>query len=143
MNNKAKYSLIAGIVGLIIAFFAIGVFMFAIVFALGVAAIVLSVLAKKELKKAGKGKGQGQATAGLVLGIITIGFVLLGVIGLIALSDVDITSQMYCPKEMEMVEDCKIDEDGITATCMYMDTMEIKCYVDVLDESQYAATKSE
>ena len=139
MNKNAKISMILGIVGAVLGLFASGVLFFLIVFGLGVAAIVFSVLAKKELgklKDGGKGKGKGQATAGLVLGIINIAVVLLGVLGLYMITNVDIASAAYCPVEMGMVKDCVDNGDG-TATCIYMDVMETTCYTEVLDESQY------
>ena len=102
-------------------------------------AIVLSVLSNKELKKledGGKGKGKGQATAGLVLGIVNIALVVLGALGLYMISDIEIASKAYCPKEMNMVNQCVDNGDG-TATCMYMDAIEMNCYNEVLDESQF------
>ena len=139
MNNKAKYSMILGIVGAVISLFFSGVIAFIIILGLGIAAIVLSVLANKELKKlknGGKGKGKGQATAGLVLGIVNIAMVVLGALGMYMISDVEIASMAYCPNEMNMVKDCVDNNDG-TATCLYMNTIELKCYTDVLDESQF------
>ena len=64
-NGKATASLVCGIVGL--AFFGI---------ILGIVAIVLGSMAKKEIAQTGQG-GRGQATAGVVLGVVDI---VLGVI---------------------------------------------------------------
>lgn len=139
MNQKAKISMILGIVGAVFSFFAGGILGFAIILALGIAAIVMSVLAKKELKKlknGGAGQGKGQATAGLVLGIFNIAIVVLGVLGIYMIMDIDIASKAYCPKDMGMVKDCVDNKDG-TSTCMYLETMEMQCYSESLDESQY------
>lgn len=139
MNKKAQTSMILGIVGAVLSFFGSGVLAFAANFGLAIAAIVFSVLAKKELKTlsdGGKGRGKGQATAGLVLGIVNIAIVLLGVLGIYMITNIEIASQAYCPKEMGMVDQCVDNGDG-TATCMYMETLETNCYTDVLDESQF------
>lgn len=132
MKDKATISMVLGIVGAVLSLFVSGVIGFALIFALGVAAIVFSVLYKKEAKK-----GNGKATAGLVLGIINIAIVLLGILGIYMITNIDIASQAYCPKEMNMVSDCVDNGDGKTATCMYMETMEMQCYTESLDESQY------
>lgn len=141
MENKSKYSLVAGIIGIILSLFAIGPFMFFCVFAFGVAAIILGILSRRELNaitNKTKTKEKKQAKIGIILGIITVVIVVLGVLGLMMLNDVEITSKMYCPKEMGMVSDCKINEDEKTATCLYMESLEIQCYKDVLDPSQIA-----
>jgi hypothetical protein len=59
-NGKAVAALVCGIVGL--AVFG---------FILGIIAIVLGSVAKKEIERSGQG-GRGMATAGIVLGIIDI-----------------------------------------------------------------------
>lgn len=139
MNQNAKISMILGIVGAVLSLFVSGVVAFALIFGLGVAAIVFSVLAKKELNKlkdGGKGKGKGQATAGLVLGIVNVVIVVLAVLGIYMIMNIDIASQAYCPVEMNMVNQC-VDNGNETATCMYMDSIEMNCYTKSLDESQY------
>ena len=68
-NGKATASLVCGIVGLILAGFI-----------LGIIAIVLASMAKKEIARTGQAGG-GLATAGMVLGIIDIA---LGVVVAVA-----------------------------------------------------------
>lgn len=139
MNQKANTSMILGICGIIFSFVAYGFLAFAVFFSLGVAAIVFSVLAKKEMKhmkNQGKGKGKGQATAGLVMGIIIVVITIMSVLGYIIITNVDITSRIYCAKEMGFVNNCVPNEDGKTATCEFMGEEKMPCYLDVLDETQ-------
>lgn len=138
MNRKANISMILGIVGLVFFLFAYGIVSFIILFALGIAAIIYSAIAKKEMehtKNKGKGKGKGQATAGLVMGIIIVVFTLFALLGYIMITNVDVSSAIYCPKEMGMVNNC-VKKDEKTATCELMGVGEIPCYLEVLDDSQ-------
>ena len=138
MNKKANASMILGIIGLVFFLFAYGIPSFIVLFALGIAAIVCSVLAKKEMSKEknkGKGKGKGQATAGLVMGIIIIVLTLFAILGYIMITNVDVASSIYCPKEMGMVSNC-VKKDEKTATCELMGVGEIPCNLDVLEETQ-------
>ena len=67
-NKKATWSLVLGIVGIVCCgFFA------------GIPALILGSSAKKEIA-AGNGSGAGMATAGIVLGWISIALGILGVI---------------------------------------------------------------
>lgn len=66
-NKKAIWSLVTGIVGLLCC----GI--------LGVVAIVLGQSAKKEIATTGQG-GSGMATAGLVLGVLAIIFMVVQII---------------------------------------------------------------
>jgi len=66
-NKKAIWSLVTGIVGLLCC----GL--------LGIAAIILGQQAKKEIATSGEGGG-GMATAGFVLGIVAIVFMVIQII---------------------------------------------------------------
>lgn len=59
-NGKAVAAMVCGIVGLVV-----------FGFILGIIAIVLGSMAKKEIQRTGQG-GSGMATAGIVLGILDI-----------------------------------------------------------------------
>lgn len=63
-NKKAIWSLVSGIVGLLCC----GL--------LGIAAIILSQQAKKEIAASGEG-GSGMATAGMVLGVLALIFLVV------------------------------------------------------------------
>lgn len=141
MNKNAKISMILGIVGGVLSLFMpMATVSAVILLAIGVAAIIFYVLAKKELKKlkdGGKGKGKGQATAGLVLGIISVVMGLMVFLLFYIFSDPEISSTIYCPLEMGLASDCVDNGDGKTATCQYMGSVDMQCNIDVLDESQY------
>ena len=135
MNKNAKISMICGIASLVVSLF-LSVIIGPII---AVVAIVFSVLAKKELKKlkdGGKGKGKSQATAGLTCAIISLVIVAITALGMLMINNIEIASAAYCPKEMGLVKDCVDNGDG-TSTCMYMDQIEMNCYTEVLDESQF------
>ena len=66
-SQKAVWSLVTGILGLLCC----GI--------LGVVALFLSFSAKKDIAQSGQG-GQGLATAGMVLGFISLGLLVLQVI---------------------------------------------------------------
>jgi hypothetical protein len=70
-NSKALWSMILGIVGLVCC----GLFA-------GVPAIILALSARKEIERTGQA-GSGMATAGLVLGVISV---IWGVISLILIA---------------------------------------------------------
>ncbi len=67
-NSKAVWSLVLGILGLVCC----GIFT-------GIPAMILASKAKKENAVTGQG-GTGMATAGFVLGIVSIAFSILGII---------------------------------------------------------------
>ena len=73
-NPLAIASFVCSLVGLLVA----GIWM-------GIIAISFSVAAKRQLKVYKNQKGNGFATAGLVIGIVDIAFVILGIILNIAL----------------------------------------------------------
>lgn len=70
-NGKAIGSLVTGILGVICCGFLTGI-----------PAIILAVMARKDIARTGQ-KGSGLATAGLVLGVLSI---LLGILSLILIS---------------------------------------------------------
>lgn len=135
-NNKALISMVLGIAGGLMTFFLMGTVVYIISAALGIAAIVLSVMAKKEIANNKNSSGKGMAIAGMILGIANLVLVVIMVLGLYMISNIEIASAAYCPKEMNMVNQCVDNHDG-TADCVYMDVLETHCYTEVLDESQY------
>lgn len=141
MNKNAMISMIIGIIASFLSFILPLDNIAGIVLLItGVAAIVFSVLAKRELKKMkneGKGKGKGQATVGMVLGIINAVMGLMVFLVVFAISDPEISSLVYCT-EPSMVSECTTpsDDAGIS-TCKYMGSVDIKCKKDVLNEEQF------
>ena len=139
-NEKAVASMVIGIVTTILMVIApIKKIYIILVGLLGILPIVLSVLAKKELKglkKEGKGLGKAEATAGKVLGIITIVLSILYILSLKLLNDIEIASIAYCPNQNQ-VSSCVKNEDGTTSKCMFMNSMELNCKNEVLNLNQY------
>lgn len=139
-NIKATISMITGIITFVLMFFAPANYIYLIIVGLlGIVPIVLSALAKRELKglkKLGKGFGKKEATIGKVLGIITIVLSVLYLLSLKLLSDVEIASMAYCPNQNQ-VDSCVENKDGITSKCLFMKTMELNCKNEVLKPNQY------
>ncbi|MFT4299848.1 MAG: DUF4190 domain-containing protein [Aeromicrobium sp.] len=70
-NQKALWSMVLGIIALVCSVFLYCLFIAGL--ACGIPAIILGVLAKKEIDAArGAQSGSGQATAGIVCGIVAI-----------------------------------------------------------------------
>jgi hypothetical protein len=139
-NSKAVASMIIGIITFALMIIAPANTTYTIIVGLaGIAPIVLSVLAKRELKglkKDGKDFGKKEAIIGKVLGIMTIVLSILYVLAIRLINDVEIASMAYCPYENQ-VSGCVQNDDGKTSQCMFMEQMEITCNNDVLKPSQY------
>lgn len=141
INVKAKICMILGIINMVILFLLpvnyINVCSY-ISILLGVIAIIIYILVKKEfdtLKDGGKEKGKKQAKIGFILSIICIVLSFINLLSLVILNDPEITSQIYCI-DKEIVNNCATSSDDVTS-CKYMNTLDIQCYTEVLEEEQY------
>ena len=138
-NSKAVASMVTGIVTCVLMLLAPTSKTYIIMVGLlGIVPIVLSILAKRELKglkKEGKGLGKGEAIAGKVLGIITLVLSLTYILSLRLLNDIEVASMAYCPNENQ-VSYCEDNKDG-TSTCLFMNQMPLRCKNEVLKQSQY------
>lgn len=105
---------------------------------LGVGVIVCYALSKNELndlKNTSDKKIKNQAKTGFILSIICVCLSFINLLSLVILNDPDITSQIYCI-DKKYVSNCATTSDEVT-TCRYMDTLDIQCYTEVLDDEQY------
>lgn len=141
INIKANVCMVLGIINMVIILLLpvdyINVCSY-ISILLGVMAIVFYILVKRELdtlKDGDETKGKKQAKIGFILSIICISLSFINLLSLVILNDPEITSQIYCI-DKEMVNKCATSSDDVTS-CKYMNTLDIQCYTDVLEEEQY------
>ena len=102
---------------------------------LGVFSIIFHYLSKKELDPENNKKEMKLSKFGFIASIVCIVLSFINLLSLVILNDPDITSQVYCT-EKDLVSNCATSSDDIT-TCRYMDTLDIQCYTEVLEEDQY------
>lgn len=139
-NSKAVSSMVIGIITFCLMVIAPTNYTYIIIVGvLGIVPIVLSVIAKKELKefkKGGEKLGKKESKIGMILGIVTIVLSLMYILSLRLLSDVEVASMAYCPNQNQ-VSSCEYNDDGKTSKCLFMGTMELNCKNEVLKPNQY------
>ncbi len=97
-------------------------------------AFITGIVGVTQINKDETQKGKGMAITGIVLGALGIFFFGLGYLGMNMLNNPEITKQ-FCTDE-QLVTEC-VKDDEKTATCLYANTNEIKCYIEDLKESQF------
>lgn len=101
---------------------------------IAIVSIVLGFKGKKQIIDSNE-KGKGLALAGIIIGFITIIWAGLGLIGILAIKNINFTDEALCPMD-NLVKDCIDNKDG-TSTCKYMEQLEIPCSTDKLKNSQF------
>lgn len=137
-NTKATVSFVIALIALLILLFWPTMKLAAVMFAIStIAAIVAIVLGfqSNKIAKENEGKGKGLATAGIIIGFIAAIWGLLALVGVFALSNVNVSSEVLCP-DTTKVSNCVNNQDG-TATCKYMNSIDLTCTTDKLVETQY------
>ncbi len=129
--KKTTLALVLSLVGVAIMLFCpanLGLIGMPLMVVLGIAALVVNKMAKKENEN---GKNS------LAVTIISVVLIVLGSIatlGYVVLNNQTYLDNAICPNEA-VIKDCVNNNDG-TATCNYAGS-EIKCSTDSLKETQY------